>query len=61
MQGRWCDIVLYASLRRGGSIYLIGGAREIIGIRQFWDLTDRPIDSLGIVGIYLELMTAAAR
>lgn len=40
---------LYASLRlreRSG-IYLIGCADEIVYVGQSWDLTERPIDSLG--------------
>lgn len=39
--------VLYAGLRQKSGIYLIACAEEIIYIGQSWDLTERPIDSLG--------------
>lgn len=38
---------LYAGVRGRSGIYLIGCADEIIYIGQSWDLTERPIDSLG--------------
>jgi len=38
---------LYAGLRRRSGVYLIGCAEEIVYIGQSWDLTERPIDSLG--------------
>ncbi|MBU3032145.1 GIY-YIG nuclease family protein [Paracoccus marinaquae] len=38
---------LYAGLRQRSGIYLIGCAGEVVYIGQSWDLTERPIDSLG--------------
>lgn len=39
--------VLYNGLRQRSGIYLIGCAEEIVYIGQSWDLTERPIVSLG--------------
>ena len=39
--------VLYASIMPRSGIYLIGCADEIVYVGQSWDLTERPIDSLG--------------
>lgn len=38
---------LYAGLKRRSGVYLIGCAEEVVYIGQSWDLTERPIDSLG--------------
>lgn len=38
---------LYAGLAGRSGIYLIGCADEIVYVGQSWDLTERPIDSLG--------------
>ena len=40
---------LYAGLAGRSGIYLIGCADEIVYVGQSWDLTERPIDSLGRV------------
>lgn len=39
--------ILYAALIWRSGIYLIGCADEIVYVGQSWDLTERPIDSLG--------------
>jgi hypothetical protein len=39
--------ILYAGLISRSGIYLIGCADEIVYVGQSWDLTERPIDSLG--------------
>ena len=38
---------LYTGLKQRSGVYLIGCAEEIVYIGQSWDLTERPIDSLG--------------
>ena len=38
---------LYAELKQRSGVYLIGCAEEVVYIGQSWDLTERPIDSLG--------------
>jgi hypothetical protein len=38
---------LYAGLKQRSGVYLIGCAEEVVYIGQSWDLTERPIDSLG--------------
>jgi hypothetical protein len=38
---------LFARVRGSTGIYLIGCAEEIVYVGQSWDLTERPIDSLG--------------
>lgn len=39
--------ILYTGLKWRSGIYLIGCADEIVYVGQSWDLTERPIDSLG--------------
>lgn len=39
--------ILYAGVISRSGIYLIGCADEIVYVGQSWDLTERPIDSLG--------------
>lgn len=39
--------ILYAGLVGRSGIYLIGCAEEIVYVGQSWNLTERPIDSLG--------------
>ena len=38
---------LYAGIFGASGIYLIGCANEVVYVGQSWDLTERPIDSLG--------------
>jgi hypothetical protein len=45
---------LYTGLKQRTGVYLIGCAEEIVYIGQSWDLTERPIDSLGRSIVLLE-------